>query len=151
MAPKWNFDGLVFLVGSSLVRNKRFHPAEWALSVTCLRHVKPYVFRVKWKNTWWVVSLIQLTQNILVVFKHQFGKSLNLQNRIRSHFSVFWSHLNSRCPFWAILTSGSPWMTPNDHIYDPKNSTNVVTDYYAWQNQNHMTIYTSRIEMFAIL
>ena len=44
------------------------------------------------------------------------------------------------------------YMTPNDHInYDSKNSTNVATEYYAWQNQNHMTIYTSRIEMFAIL
>ena len=55
----------------------------------------PYnnTFRVKWKNTWWVVNLIQLTQNILVVFKHQFGKLLNLQNRIRSHFWLFMTSL----------------------------------------------------------
>ena len=42
MASKSKFNISRFLVGSSLVRNKRFHLSEKPLSVQCLRHWKAY-------------------------------------------------------------------------------------------------------------
>ena len=71
-----------------------------SLNSTVLPKIK---FRVKWKNTSKVVKLIQLTQNILVVFKHQFGKLLNLRNRNRSHFLLFMTSLvTSSDLMWPI-------------------------------------------------